>query len=126
VLNISKIVKVTFSQEAEEEYKRLVETVKEEKENGIKTSEHQKLLKSIDQKVDRIKFAPDSGIQISRKLFPTKYLSYYEINNLWKMNLVKYWRLIYTMRGDRAELLCFVLDIINHKEYDKIFKYKKR
>ncbi len=126
MLSISRIIRVIFSEEAEQEYQRLLEIVKQEKEKNIQNSEHQKLLKSIDEKAERLKYAPDSGIHIPRKTFPAKYLAKYEINNLWKMNLFNYWRLIYTIRGDRLEVLCIVLDVIDHPTYDKIFGYKKK
>jgi mRNA-degrading endonuclease RelE of RelBE toxin-antitoxin system len=126
VLNISRIIRVIFSKEAEQEYQKLVDSVKKEHEKSIKNSENQQLLRSVDEKVERLKYAPDSGTQIPKKKFPSKYLSKYEINNLWKMNLFNYWRLIYTLRGDRVEVLCIVLDLINHPDYDKIFRYRKK
>jgi Txe/YoeB family toxin of Txe-Axe toxin-antitoxin module len=126
VLSISKIVRVIFSEEAEQDYQRLVVLVKQEHETGIINSENQKLLKSIDEKVDRLKYAPDSGIQIAKKLFPMEYQTKYGINNLWKMNLFNYWRLIYTLQGDRLEVLCIVLDLIDHPTYDKKFGYRHR
>ena len=126
VLNISRIVRIIFSEEAEQEYQKLVDTVKLEHEKAVRNSENQQLLRSIDEKVERLKYAPDSGLQIPRKQFPRKYLTEYGINNLWKINLFNYWRLVYTLRGDRIEVLCVVLDLINHPDYDKIFGYKKR
>jgi hypothetical protein len=126
VLNISRIVKVIFVKEAEAEYRRLVELVKIERAKGIEKSDNQQLLRSIDEKVERLKYASDSGIQIPRKTFARKYVLNYEINNLWKMNLTNYWRLIYTLRGGEVEILCIVLDLIDHIEYNKIFGYRKR
>jgi len=126
VLNISRIIRVIFSQEAEKEYQKLLEVTKQERESSISNSENQKLLKSIDEKIERIKIAADLGIQIPKNLFPQKYLSKYAITNLWKINLFNYWRLIYTMRGDKIEVICVVLDLIDHPAYDKIFGYKRR
>ncbi|MBS3068466.1 hypothetical protein J4450_07195 [Candidatus Micrarchaeota archaeon] len=124
-MSISRIIRVIFAEEAEQEYQKLLEIVKNEKEKAMSNSENQKLLKSIDEKIERLKYAPDSGIQIPKKLFPSKYLTTYEINNLWKMNLFNYWRLIYTLRGDKVEVLCVVLDLIDHPTYNKIFGYRK-
>jgi len=126
VLNISRIVRVIFSAEAEQEYQKLVDAVKQEYAKEIKNSENQQLLRSIDEKIERLKYAPDSGTQIPKRQFPVKYLAEYEINNLWKINLFNYWRLVYTLRGNKIEVLCIVLDLINHPDYDKIFGYKKR
>ncbi len=123
---MSLIIRVIFSQEAEAEYQSLLKTAKQEAEKGIANSENQKILKSIDEKIERIKIAADSGIQVPKKLFPQKYLLKYEINNLWKMNLFNYWRLVYTIKGDKIEVLCIVLDLIDHPAYDKIFNYRKK
>lgn len=124
--NISRIVRVIFVEEAEQEYQRLVEVVKQERARGVSNSENQMLLRSIDEKVERLKYAPDSGIHVPRKVFPAKYLLKYGINNLWKMNLFNYWRLIYTLRGDTLEVLCVVLDLVSHPDYNKIFGYRGR
>ena len=40
--------------------------------------------------------------------------------------LTGYWRMLYTIKGDQIEIICFVLDILDHKSYDKIFGYRKR
>ena len=49
----------------------------------------------------------------------------YEVSNLWKVNLSKSWRMIYTIRGSSVEIVSFVLDIIDHKTYEKKFRYRK-
>lgn len=50
----------------------------------------------------------------------------YEINNLWDINLVDYWRMLYTLRGDRVEVICLILEYMSHPEYDKKFGYRKK
>lgn len=57
--------------------------------------------------------------------FPKEYIKY-EINNLWKIDLVDYWRMLYTLRGDRIEVICLVLGYMPHSEYDKKFGYRKK
>ncbi len=34
--------------------------------------------------------------------------------------------MIYTVKGNQAEIINFILDIIDHPTYDKKFGYKKR
>lgn len=34
--------------------------------------------------------------------------------------------MIYTLRGSEVEIIALVLDIIDHKDYDKKFGYRKR
>jgi hypothetical protein len=48
------------------------------------------------------------------------------VTNLWKVNLTGYWRMLYTIKGDEVEIICYVLDICDHKRYDRIFGYRKR
>jgi len=40
--------------------------------------------------------------------------------------LINFWRMLYTIKGDQIEIICFILDIMNHKEYDKKFGYRKK
>ena len=119
-------IRVVFEQETEGAYKQLVEDVTDKRKKGISNSDNQRLLKSIDYGVERLTVNPLAGVQIQRKLIPAVYLHKYEIDNLWKIDLVNYWRMLYTIKGDKIEIMCFILDIVDHSKYDKIFGYKKR
>ena len=55
---------------------------------------------------------------------PDYYIQKYGVTNLWRIELSNYWRLIYTIQSNEVEVLDFVLDIIDHKEYDRKFGYK--
>lgn len=129
-----KRVSIKLLGEAKEEYLRLQLTVREEIEKGATNSFHQILLRSIDSKIALLKANYSYGIQIPRKQIPRKYLDEYEINNLWKVDLSGYWRLIYTLKQpqrDQTEINIItiwldVLDIIDHHKYNKIFGYRKR
>ncbi|MBI3413044.1 MAG: hypothetical protein HY051_03125 [Candidatus Aenigmarchaeota archaeon] len=65
-----------------------------------------------------------AGKHIPKKLWPTEYVRKYDITNLWKLNLDSYWRALYTLRGGQPEIIAFVLDLMDHKEYDRKFGYK--
>jgi len=119
-------VRVVFESEAEKAYKELVRIAAEEKSNGIANSDNQRLLKSIDNKVERLKIDPTFGDPVPKKLFPKEYVLKYEINNLWDIDLVDYWRMLYTLRGDRVEVICLILEYMPHPEYDKKFGYRKK
>jgi hypothetical protein len=131
---VQKKVSVKLLDEAKEEYLKLQETVRVEKEEGISNSIHQSLLRSIDSKVALLKANYDFGTQIPKKNFPKKYVDVYSITNLWKVDLANYWRMIYTLKQPLREqteieiitIWLDVLDIIDHKKYNKIFGYKKR
>ena len=67
---------------------------------------------------------PFVGDQIKKDQIPKYYKEKYEITNPWRIELSNYWRLIYTIQSNGIEIIDFVIDIIDHKEYDKKFGYK--
>ena len=34
--------------------------------------------------------------------------------------------MLYTLKGSEIEILCFILEIVDHKKYDKVFGYRKK
>ena len=65
-----------------------------------------------------------SGIQIPKRLFPKEYVQKYGITNLWKYDLPRGWRLLYTVTSDNeVELISAILEWFDHKNYEKRFKY---
>lgn len=121
-----KPVKVVITGEAQKEYKALNAVVGREKVKGLKTSDYQKLLKSINQKIDLLKDNPQYGIHIPKNKTPPIYIKKYDVNNLWKVNLVGAWRMIYTIKGSEVDIIALILDLMNHKDYNKKFGYKKK
>ena len=119
-----KEIKVILSEEADEVYKELNELVGNEKKKGIESSLHQTLLRSINNVMDLLKKNPFSGNQIPKKQIPEKYSNKYDAENIWRIELPNRWRLIYTIAGNKIEVINFIMDIFNHKEYDKVFGYK--
>lgn len=64
------------------------------------------------------------GIQIPKRLIPKEYFQKFgNIDNLWKYNLPDAWRLIYTIKKESIVVLSIVLEWMNHKDYEKRFKY---
>ncbi len=65
-----------------------------------------------------------AGINVPKKLIPQDYIKKYGINNLWKYNLPKGWRLLYTVTADNeVELISAILEWFNHKQYERKFGY---
>lgn len=81
------------------------------------------LFKFINQAFDNIEENSFCGIQIPKKIIPKEYTSKYDIKNLWKYDLPKGWRLIYSVVNDEIVVVSLVLEWMNHKEYEKRFKY---
>lgn len=67
-----------------------------------------------------IKKNPFYGNNIPKKLIPKQY----SVTNLWRVELSHFWRMLYTIRGDTIEIVCFILEIVDHKKYEKLFGYK--
>jgi len=42
------------------------------------------------------------------------------------VELIGYWRLLYTLIGDDVQIIAFILEFMDHKEYNKLFGYKNR
>ncbi len=77
--------------------------------NSLK--ENDPIKKSIIRAIHDLRQNAFSGIQVPKRLIPKAYIQKYRINNLWKYDLPKGWRLLYTITG------------FNHKNYEKRLKY---
>ena len=117
-----KPVRVSFLGNASYEWEKLNSIVDEEKSKGIENSENQQLFKSIKQKIELIRTNPQYGDSIPKKLIPKEL----PVDNLWVVDLVGFWRMLYTLKGSQIEILCFILEICDHKNYNKIFGYRKK
>lgn len=64
------------------------------------------------------------GIQIPKKLIPKEYVNRFgKLTNLWKYNLPGAWRLIYTIKNNKISVLSVILEWMDHKTYERRFKY---
>jgi hypothetical protein len=86
--------------------------------------EAQSLVRSIQRKIDVLKDNPQYGDPIAKRLIPEKF-KLMGIKNLYRAELSNYWRMLYTIEGTRVEIFLFVLSIVDHKQYNKLFGYKK-
>jgi hypothetical protein len=77
----------------------------------------------IDKALDVLKENIFAGQLIEKRKFPRIYVQRYGITNLYKYNLDRSTRLTYTIVGDASGLAVVVLEILNHKEYEKRFGY---
>lgn len=123
---MKKTIRVILSANAKEQYQQLTKIVEQEQKKGISSSVHQAILRSITQKSDWLKQNPFAGDQVEKNKIPKDYIKEYDITNLWRIELTDYWRMIYTVKSDTVEIITFILDIVDHNEYNNIFKYKKK
>ncbi|MBN2589597.1 MAG: hypothetical protein JXA96_07035 [Sedimentisphaerales bacterium] len=63
------------------------------------------------------------GIRIQKKLIPKVYIEKYGIDNLWKYDLPRGWRLIYSVTNGQVCVLSIILEWMNHKDYERRFNY---
>jgi len=66
---------------------------------------------------------PVCGIKIPVRLIPKSWKQKYFINNLYKYNLPNAWRLLYSLIGDKIEIIAIILGCYNHKDYNRLFNY---
>lgn len=82
------------------------------------------LRKAIIKAIKDLRVNAFCGTQIPKRIFPKEYVKKYHINNLWKYDLPKGWRLIYTVTPENeVELISAILEWFDHKDYEKRFKY---
>ena len=79
-----------------------------------------KILKQAFQNIEENAFY---GVQMPKNLIPHKYLKKYGVHNLWKYDLPKGRRLIYSLAGDEIIVVSLILEWFDHKEYERRFNY---
>jgi len=93
-----------------------------------KTSKTERMmLKAIKNKTELIKINKNYGNPIAKKLIPKEYLLKHNAKNLFRVELPCFWRMLYTIKSEdnTIEIIAFVIDILDHKDYNKKFNYKK-
>lgn len=121
-----KEVWVEFSEDANESYLELQKKALEDKEQGKENSSNIQLLKAINREVNNIKLNPQHGVHIPRRNIPKALAEKYGTKRLWKVNLVGFWRLLYTLTGDEIKIIALILEFMDHNKYNKAFGYKKK
>lgn len=83
------------------------------------------LLRSIQRIIEILKDNPQFGDPIRKELIPKNFKDQ-GITNLYRVELSHFWRMLYTLEGNRVEIFVFVLNIMDHKKYNKLFGYRKK
>jgi len=111
---LGKEVRVFLREQAKESFIEL------KKRND---KESQSLVNSIERVIGILKQNPQFGEPIRKELIPEN-MKKEGIKNLYRVELSNYWRMLYTLEGTKIEVFAFILSIIDHPTYNKIFKYK--
>ena len=115
-----KPIRLILKGQAKEEYELLSRITEEQRRKGRTNSEEMQLLKSINNKIAILKQDPIYGQSIPKRQIPRTL----DVDNLFRVELTQYWRMIYTLRTNEIEIVNFVLYIIDHPAYDKLFNYR--
>ena len=79
--------------------------------------------KSIMKAIKDLRQNAFAGIHVPKRLIPKEYIKKYGINNLWKYNMPKGWRLLYTVTSENeVELISAILEWFDHQENERRFK----
>lgn len=113
-------VKIILSENAKKTYDQLAEASEKYKTEKM-------LFNSVRKKLDLISWNPHYGNPIAKNLIPDEYVEKYQVDKLFRVELSAFWRMLYTLSKNEKEIVivAFVIDIINHNEYNKKFGYKK-
>jgi len=105
---------ITFAEEkVEEAYYKLEKGDESERE----------LCKLISQALQNIEENAFCGVQVPKRLIPKEYVRKYKVNNLWKYDLPRGWRLLYSILKEEIQVVALILEWFSHKDYEKRFKY---
>ena len=111
-----KEVKVRFSEDALAIYQYITN-------KSVNSKKEMTMLKAILRNIELLKKNPHRGQSINKKRIPKEYVKKYKIKNLYRIELPDFFRMLYTLNDEEIEIIAFVLDIVNHKEYNKKFEY---
>lgn len=125
-MKFGKKVSIELKDNALEAYNKLNKIIGEQKAKGIENSEEIMLWNGIQRAFDLIENNPFYGRNARKKEIPEYYVKKYDISNLFIVNLPSFWRMIYALESDKVEIVAFVLDIFDHKDYNKRFGFKKK
>ena len=102
-----------------------VQFVKEAYEKlKVSTTEDRMLYDWLSRAFEDIQKDAFCGIQIPKRLIPREYIKKYGIDNLWKYDMPKAWRLLYSVLGDKVIVISIIIEWLPHRKYEKRFGYK--
>jgi len=88
-----------------------------------KKTEDTQLFAHLQKAIATLKEDVFAGVQIPRDRVPVEYYSRFpNLGSLWKMNLTRSWRLIYSVAGEDGAVV-LVIEWLSHTEYERRFHY---
>ena len=101
---------------------KFIDTKLEETFNNL--SEKDPIKKALIKAIKELQEDCYSGRNVKKKLMPKKLIDKYKINNLWIYNLPSAWRMLYSITTTNdIKIIAVLLDWMNHKDYEMLFKF---
>lgn len=122
---MDKEIIVQFDKDAYHEYRELQDIVAKGKKPKRKPT-YSQLLSSINTALRNIKINPHYGDLIPRKFISKATINKYGTDKIFRVELIGFWRLLYTLIGDEVKIIAFILEFMDHNKYNKVFGYKKK
>lgn len=85
--------------------------------------QERELFRLINQAMNNLEHNAFCGIQIPKNLIPKGYAQKFDVTNLWKYDLPRGWRLIYSIAREEVIVISLVLEWFDHKDYERRFNY---
>ena len=86
-------------------------------------NEEKKLYKWITRAIEDLKEDAFTGLAVPKDRIPKKYQREFDAKTIWKYDMPKAYRLIYTIENNEIEVFAILLEWFDHKTYEKKFKY---
>ncbi len=122
---MNKEIVVQWDEEAYKEFTELKQAVSAGK-RAKKKPTYEQLLSSINNAVDNLKANAFFGDLVPRKYLSKQIIAEYGTDKIFRVELVGYWRMLYTVIGEETRIIAFILEYMDHERYDKVFGYRKR
>ncbi len=96
-------------------------------EKSLSSKKERMLFDAIRDKIEVIKNKPYYGDNVPKRLIPEYYKDKYKVKTLFRIELPIFWRMLYSLNENKneIEIIAFIIEIIDHKKYNKRFGYKK-
>lgn len=102
---------------------KIYEQLEQEIKNGNRANERE--YKLIKKAIEQLNYNYQTGIKLGRSLPVFKYcVDKYGVNNVWKLDVSKSWRILYTLVDDEIKIFSVILELVDHKSYDRIGGYQ--
>ena len=116
---------IGWDEKAKKEFQELKKLVEAGTPSRKKLT-YSQLLSSINNALKNIELDYGYGDLIPRKYISKEAIRRYGTDKILRVELIGFWRLLYTIIGDKVKIVAFILEFMDNDKYNKVFGYKKR